>query len=98
MKWVNSVEKVYDYLKTLLDPSSTVVVGVSGGPDSMALLYILVTLAKKKSFSLICCHVNHNVRKESKEEKVFLENWCYEHGVLFESMTIEHYTDDNFHN
>ena len=98
MKWVNSVEKVYDYLKTLLDPSSTVVVGVSGGPDSMALLYILVTLAKKKSFSLICCHVNHNVRKESKEEKVFLENWCYEHGVLFESMTIEHYSDDNFHN
>ena len=92
------MEKVYDYLKTLLDPSSTVVVGVSGGPDSMALLYILVTLAKKKSFSLICCHVNHNVRKESKEEKVFLENWCYEHGVLFESMTIEHYSDDNFHN
>lgn len=98
MKWVNSVEKVYDYLTTLLDPSSTVVVGVSGGPDSMALLYILVTLAKKKSFSLICCHVNHNVRKESEKEKVFLENWCNEHGVLFESMKIEHYSDDNFHN
>ena len=98
MKWVNSVEKVYDYLTTLLDPSSTVVVGVSGGPDSMALLYILVTLAKKKSFSLICCHVNHNVRKESEKEKVFLENWCNEHGVLFESMKIEHYSNDNFHN
>ncbi len=64
----------------------------------MALLYILATLAKVKSFSLICCHVNHNVRKESKQEKEFLENWCMEHDILFETMTIEHYSDDNFHN
>ena len=74
------------------------VVGVSGGPDSMALLHILQRIRKKIDIKIICAHVNHNIRKESAEEKVFLENYCKEKDIIFEAMLIEKYSDDNFHN
>ncbi|MBE6146788.1 MAG: tRNA lysidine(34) synthetase TilS [Firmicutes bacterium] len=94
------MEKVYNYLKKdlKLNDEDIVVVGVSGGPDSMALLFILKELSRKLNFSLVCCHVNHNVREASKDEKIFLEDWCLKNEIVFESMIIEHYGDDNFHN
>ena len=94
------MNKVYDFLNNelRLKDGDIIVVGVSGGPDSMALLYILYDIRKKKDIHLVCCHVNHNVRKVSKEEKEFLEAWCLEHKITFESMMIEKYSDDNFHN
>ena len=76
----------------------TIVIANSGGPDSMYLLNVLLSLREKYDLKLICAHVNHNVREESKDEKIFLENYCNDHNVLFESMVIEHYGDDNFHN
>ena len=76
----------------------TIVIANSGGPDSMFLLNALLSLRDKYELKLICAHVNHNVREESKDEKIFLENYCKDKNVLFESMVIEHYGDDNFHN
>ena len=49
-----------------------VVIGVSSGPDSMCLLDIL----KKKTNKIIVCHINHNVRKESKKEEEYLKEYC----------------------
>lgn len=92
------MKQAYFYLKELLKDGDIVIAGISGGPDSMALLYMLYQIRKDISISLVCSHVNHNVRRESKEEKEFLENWCQEHQILFESMVIEKYGDDNFHN
>lgn len=94
------MKKVYTYLQKDLNlrKEDIVVLGCSGGPDSMALLYILKDLSNKYHFSIVCCHVNHNVRKESFEEKEFLESWCFDNNIPFESMVIEHYGDDNFHN
>lgn len=92
-------EKVLEFLKKYhIQNGDTLVVGVSGGPDSLTLLSILCDLRKEISYSLVCAHVNHNVRRASKQEKVFVENWCNLHDVLFEAMTIKKYGDDNFHN
>ena len=92
------MEEAYKYLNNLLVDKDIVVAGISGGPDSMALLYLLKELRKKKDIKIICSHVNHNVRKESKDEKIFLENWCCDNDIIFESMTIMKYGDDNFEN
>ena len=91
---------VYDFLlnSVNLKKDDIVAAGISGGPDSMALLYILTLLRKKIGFSIICCHVNHNVRRESDGEEKFLREWCLNHDVMFEHMKIEKYSDDNFHN
>ncbi len=94
------MDKVYDFLinKLKLNSNDVIVVGVSAGPDSMALLYILKELRKELKYKLIVAHINHNVRNESKEEEEFLKGYCLDNDILFESMTIEKYGDDNFHN
>jgi len=89
----------YNFLtKEILRYGDTVVVGCSGGPDSMALLHLLLKIKKEMDIAIICCHVNHNVRKESITEMEFLRKYCLNHGVEFEAMTIKNYGDDNFHN
>ena len=71
-----------------------VVIGVSAGPDSMCLLDIL----QKKTNKIVVCHINHNVREESKEEEIFLKKYCKDKNLIFESMTIEKYDENNLEN
>lgn len=81
-----------------IKPEESIVVGVSGGPDSMALLHLVATIRKSIGISVICAHVNHNVRKESEYEKEFVREFCDQYDIIFEYMKIEDYGDDNFHN
>ena len=76
----------------------TIVVGCSTGPDSMALLDMLLRVREKYQLQLIVAHVNHNIRQESFEEAKFLKEYCEQHALFFEDMIIEDYGDDNFHN
>ena len=79
-------------------PNDTIVIGCSSGPDSMALVDMLLKIRDKYNLSLIIAHVNHNVRKESYEEAQFMEQYCKDNEIVFETMIIEEYGDDNFHN
>ena len=94
------MDKVIKYLMNdlKLKDKDIIVIGNSAGPDSMALTDILLKLREKIDIKIICAHVNHNVRKESKEEAIFLKEYCEENDIIFESMIIEKYGDDNFHN
>lgn len=75
-----------------------VIVGVSGGPDSMALLDILVRLKKMPRFGslrLIVAHVNHGLRGKSSDKDEFfvrktVDHYRKQHGdfVVFESRKI----------
>ena len=71
------------------------IIGVSAGPDSMALMHMLQQNANKK---LVCTHINHNVRKESNEEAEFLKRYCRENNIIFECLKIESYKENNFEN
>lgn len=94
---MNSVYKfMLDSLE--LKYGDAVVVACSGGPDSMALLHMLKKIKDRLDIQIICAHVNHNVRKESEEEKKFVEQFCRSNDLIFEHMVIENYGDDNFHN
>lgn len=50
---------------------------VSGGPDSMFLLYALKELAKKRDFCVYAVHINHQIRdEEAWRDQKFVENIC----------------------
>ncbi|MBA4495805.1 tRNA lysidine(34) synthetase TilS [Paenactinomyces guangxiensis] len=61
----------------LLKQGETVLVGVSGGPDSIALLHGLHQLSPDYGWSLFVIHVNHQLRgKESDEDAHYVEDCC----------------------
>ena len=88
--------KVEDHF--VFHKNDIIVVGCSTGPDSMALVDLLLKIRDKYSLSIIVAHVNHNVRQQSYEEADFLKKYCEDNNLVFESMIIENYGDDNFHN
>lgn len=75
-----------------------IVIGCSAGPDSMALVDMLLKIREKYSLSLIVAHVNHNLRAQSVQEEEYLRNYCEKNQIMFECMMITEYGDDNFHN
>lgn len=95
------MEKAYEYLlnEIGLKYGDSVVVGVSGGPDSMALLHLLLRIKKALDIEIVCGHVNHNSgRKGQYDDQELVKKYCKQHSIVFESMIIEEYGDDNFHN
>ena len=94
------MEEVYNFIRNEIDlrPNDTIVVGVSGGPDSMALLYILNEFKKKMGLRLVCAHINHNTRKESDDEEKYVRSYCKSNNIIFESVKIKFWGDDNFEN
>ncbi len=95
------MEEAYNYLLNDLKIKygDSVVAAVSGGPDSMALLSLLIRLKKALDIEVVCAHVNHNTGRPGQiKEQQFVEKFCRNNGVVFETMIIEDYGDDNFHN
>lgn len=87
---------ITNLLKNLnIDNNIPLIVGCSAGPDSMALLHYL---KNNTNNTIICAHINHNVRKESKTEEEYLKKYCKYNNITFESMTIKNYNNKNFEN
>lgn len=90
------MREVYDFLddNVMVRTDDTIVVAVSYGPDSMALL----DLVKKhyQACKIVCAHVHHNHRKESDDEANSLALHCKKNNILFEMMKINEYHNDTF--
>ena len=54
----------------------TLVVAVSGGPDSLALLDLLYQIKKQCQFKLISAHLDHQLRSDSLEEEKVITAYC----------------------
>lgn len=68
----------------LIQSGDSIVIGVSGGPDSMTLLNVLINLKQKLGISkIVVATVNHMIREEAEEETKFVENFCESHGIEF---------------
>ena len=63
--------------------------GVSGGADSMALLSLLIDLRDAGRISLSACHVNHALRGEASDaDEAFVRDYCRAHGVPLHSFRL----------
>ncbi len=78
------LDKIISTIKkfNMLEQGDIVVVGTSGGADSMSLLHILCTLREKLSLTLIAVHINHEIRgAEADRDQHLVEETCKELGV-----------------
>ena len=72
------LDKVSAYVEKyhMLSAGDTVAAGVSGGADSVCLLFVLSALQKKIPFRLMVVHVNHKIRNEAGEDAAYVQKLC----------------------
>lgn len=82
------LQKIKTYIaeKGLFESDATLIVGLSGGADSMALLDILTLLG----YRCIAAHCNFHLRgEESDDDAKFVKNWCKENDIEFTSIDFD---------
>ncbi len=79
----NTVDEI---IKHYCPEGTTLIVGVSGGPDSMVLLAILKKISISYPLTLIVAHINHELRgEESDLDEKLVEETCRKYGLTFET-------------
>lgn len=67
----------------MLQNGDKIVVGVSGGPDSMTLLSILLKLKEKHNLKLYIAHINHMIRKNAIIDEEYVKNFCEKNNLEY---------------
>ena len=68
---------------------AVVIVGVSGGPDSLCLLHVLDSIRKEQELTLFPVHVNHKLREKAAEEQAHVEEFCKSLGLTCSSVEVD---------
>jgi len=76
--------------KELIPAGSRVIVGFSGGADSVCLLSVLLGLEALLGCEIRAMHVNHGLRgAEARRDEAFCETFCRERNVPFQTVTVD---------
>jgi len=67
----------------MLTPGDRVLVGLSGGADSVVLLAVLTSLCKEWEISVCAAHINHNLRSAAMDDEKFAQRICEKMGIPF---------------
>lgn len=84
-------QKIELFLKqhNLLNSTQNILVGFSGGYDSLCLLEVLSKLSEEHGFKIVAAHLNHNWRgEESNIEEQNCKEYCKKHNIQFYSETL----------
>lgn len=65
----------------LIKNGDSIVVGVSGGPDSITLLDILIKLRKQINFNIVVAHINHMIRPDADIDEEYVEKYCKNNNI-----------------
>jgi len=69
----------------LVDKKDRILLGISGGPDSIFMLHQFCEIMKEYKLQLVCAHFNHMLRPEAESEEEFVKNTCKNLGIKFVS-------------
>jgi tRNA(Ile)-lysidine synthase len=70
-QFLNTIKK-----NNLIRKKEKVLLGISGGPDSIYLLYQFIGIRDEFKLNLTCVHFNHALREESGQEESFVKDLC----------------------
>lgn len=65
----------------LIEKNDKIVIGVSGGPDSICLLHVLYGLKEKLGIEIVVAHVNHMLRDVADLETEYVQSFCKKLGI-----------------
>ena len=67
----------------LIQDGEKVLLGVSGGPDSIAMLSALYEIQKERiiDFNIYVAHINHGIRENAKVDEKFVKEFCKERNI-----------------
>lgn len=65
----------------LIEKNDSIVVGVSGGPDSMTLLSILLKLKEEFNLKIYVAHVNHMLRENAIKDEEYVKEFCKKNNI-----------------
>ncbi len=71
----------FDRENIFFKTKQTVLIALSGGADSVALLHFACALGKKKQFKVCACHINHNLRSTAKRDENLVKKLCGELNI-----------------
>ena len=79
------MKKVCEYIKlnNLIDKNDNIILGVSGGADSVCLLYIINTIKEEYALNITAVHINHMIRETAGRDEDFTRKLCEKLGVKF---------------
>lgn len=82
----------------LIEDGDKIVLGISGGPDSVCLLHILNRLKEKLDIELYVAHLNHQIRGiEAQKDALYVADICEKMGITYflKSIDVPKYCKDN---
>ena len=82
----------------LIQKGDKIVVGLSGGPDSVCLLHILSRLKEELDLEIYAAHLNHQIRGiEAQKDAFYISKLCEEMGITFfiKSINVPEYCEKN---
>ena len=79
------INKVMAYVRkhNMLEENDYVVAGVSGGADSVCLLFVLLELRKHIPIDIHVVHINHGIRAEAGEDAAYVSTLCEHFDLPF---------------
>ena len=91
-KFNNFIEK-----KELVFAGDKILLGVSGGPDSLTMLDLFFELSSEKNIEIAVFHLNHLFRKEAAKEAQFVKKMCNDYGIdcYLEEFNIPDFAKEN---
>ena len=75
-KVINTIQKF-----NLIQSGDKIVLGVSGGPDSISMLNILNEIKEDFKFEIYVAHINHMIREEAIEDEKYVQNYCDKNNI-----------------
>lgn len=85
------LQKIIETIKgnAMFNKGDKIIVGVSGGPDSMCLLHILNTLRNTYFIDIVAAHLNHGLRgKDADEDEEYVKKFCEKNNIEFYSKRV----------